>query len=87
MSESLYNLTSLERVFLQQEKAIVNNHGTFLYKSDDGKDEVNLALLLLAYKEWLIENEFVGMHTSDLEDKKPTPMFPELIPEIANQEK
>jgi microcystin degradation protein MlrC len=45
--------------YLQQDGAILNEHGAYCYQSADGNHLINLDAYLNSYKEWLIEKGYV----------------------------
>lgn len=55
----LDELTKHERQFLSENDGEMNEHGVFLYKSDNENHLLSLDFFLLSYKTWLIENGIV----------------------------
>lgn len=56
---TLKELTKHEVKFLEEQGADQNEHGVFLYISENGNSRISLDLFLTSYKEWLIEHKIV----------------------------
>lgn len=52
-------LTEIEVKFLEENQAVKNEHGVYLFISQNGQDRISLDFYLLEYKNWLIENKIV----------------------------
>ena len=48
-----------ELAFCKENDCTKNEHGQYVYYSSDEKSIVNLPMLLLDYKEWLIEKKLM----------------------------
>lgn len=48
-----------ETEFLEEDGAIKNEHGVYVYRSACGNHILSLDMFLLHYKQWLIENRYV----------------------------
>jgi len=59
MDSMFKELTKHEVEFLKEQGADQNEHGVFLYISENGNGRISLDLFLTSYKEWLIEHKIV----------------------------
>lgn len=53
------DLVVVERQFLQEQGAIMNPHGVYVYQSSCGSEILSLDHYLREYKQWLIDNNYV----------------------------
>lgn len=59
IDKRLDELLSDEIEYLKENDFYQNEHGVFLYVSDNGNHRLSLDFILNDYKEWLIENNKV----------------------------
>lgn len=52
-------LTKLEKGFLNEQGIEPNDHGVFIFISQNGSTQISLDFFLCSYKDWLIENYYV----------------------------
>jgi hypothetical protein len=45
--------------FLEELGAEKNEHDTYIYHSSNGISSMNLALVLMSYKDWLLDNDIL----------------------------
>lgn len=57
MSGHIENMIKDEIAFCEENGCIKNEHGQFIYISQDRHQSLNLSFILRDYKEWLIENK------------------------------
>lgn len=55
------DLTKHEVEFLKSEGIPTNQHGVYLFESQDRTTTISLDLFLMSYKDWLIENKIVRL--------------------------
>ena len=51
--------TKYPNKFLEELGAVTNEHDAYIYTSSNGVSHINLAYVLMSYKDWLIENDIV----------------------------
>jgi len=59
LDEAFSNLTKDEAEFLKQQGIEPNEHGAYVFISEDGYCRIALDLFLSSYRSWLIENRRV----------------------------
>lgn len=59
MSDQIKELTKGEVKYLEQEQCPKNEHGSYIFISQDGKERIELSLFLYGYKQYLIENKIL----------------------------
>lgn len=56
---TLDDLTKNEFEFLKEQETPINEHGVYIFISQDSKMQIDLKYFLLEYKNWLIENKLL----------------------------
>jgi hypothetical protein len=59
LHEVIEKMTENEVNFLTEEDYETNEHGVFVYTSTNGVSKIELSLVLLSYKQWLLDNKIV----------------------------
>ena len=57
LDEKMKNLTLNEVAYLEEQETCKNEHGVYVFISQNGHEQLSLDMVLMDYKNWLVENK------------------------------